>query len=61
MEIEHIDAGALDSVKEEFNIDVEPTPATLRLIQVTFTNMRIHRTCLKALDDSCELVDVHMK
>ena len=51
MEIEHIDAGALESVKEEFNIDVEPTPATLRLIQVTFPNMRIHRICLKALDD----------
>ena len=56
MEIEHIDAGALESVKEELNIDVEPTPATLRLIQVTFPNMRIHRTSLKALHKSCKLV-----
>ena len=49
MEIEHIDAGALELVKEELNIDVEPTPATLRLIQVTFFKMWADRTCIKAL------------
>jgi len=34
VEIEHIDASALEEVMQEFGIDVEPTPATLRLIQV---------------------------
>ena len=34
MEIEHIDAKALEDVMQELSIDVEPTPATLRLIQV---------------------------
>jgi hypothetical protein len=61
VEIEHIDAGALESVKEELSIDVEPTPATLRLIQVAFPNMWIHRTHPKALHEPCELVDAHMK
>ena len=56
MEIEHIDAGALESVKEELNIDVEPTPGTLRLIQVTFPDMRIHRAFVKMLHCSSKLV-----
>lgn len=34
VEIEHIDADALDSVASDLGIDVEPTPSTLRLIQV---------------------------
>ena len=34
VEIEHIDADALDSVAAELGLDVEPTPSTLRLIQV---------------------------
>lgn len=34
VEIEHIDADALDSVASELGLDVEPTPSTLRLIQV---------------------------
>ncbi len=33
MEIEHIDAKALEDVMQDLSIDVEPTPATLRLIQ----------------------------
>jgi phosphoribosylaminoimidazole carboxylase len=35
VEIEHIDAAALEQVERELGIDVEPTPSTLRLIQVT--------------------------
>ena len=34
MEIEHIDAKALENVMRDLNVDVEPIPATLRLIQV---------------------------
>lgn len=34
VEIEHIDADALDSVAAELGLAVEPTPSTLRLIQV---------------------------
>lgn len=34
VEIEHIDADALEEVARELDVDVEPTPATLRLIQV---------------------------
>lgn len=34
VEIEHIDADALDTVAAELGLDVEPTPSTLRLIQV---------------------------
>ena len=34
VEIEHIDAKALEDVMQDLGIDVEPTPATLRLIQV---------------------------
>lgn len=34
VEIEHIDASALENVMRDLGVDVEPTPATLRLIQV---------------------------
>ena len=34
VEIEHIDASALEDVMHSLSMDVEPTPATLRLIQV---------------------------
>ena len=34
VEIEHIDADALVAVQRELGVDVEPTPGTLRLIQV---------------------------
>ena len=34
VEIEHVDADALEAVGLELDIDVEPTPHTLRLIQV---------------------------
>ena len=34
MEIEHIDADALDAVQAELGVDVEPLPSTLRIIQV---------------------------
>ena len=34
VEIEHIDADALVAVQQELGVDVEPTPGTLRLIQV---------------------------
>ncbi|CAL8469156.1 g8697 [Coccomyxa elongata] len=33
VEIEHIDADALDTVAADLGLDVEPTPSTLRLIQ----------------------------
>lgn len=33
MEIEHIDADALEAVQAELGIAVEPQPATLRIIQ----------------------------
>lgn len=33
VEIEHVDVDALDSAASQFNVDVEPTPQTLRLIQ----------------------------
>lgn len=35
VEIEHIDADALVAVQQELGVDVEPTPGTLRLIQVS--------------------------
>ena len=34
VEIEHIDVDALESAASQFKLDVEPTPHTLRLIQV---------------------------
>ena len=34
VEIEHIDADALDAVQAELGVAVEPLPATLRIIQV---------------------------
>jgi phosphoribosylaminoimidazole carboxylase len=34
VEIEHVDADALAAVQRELGVDVEPTPGTLRLIQV---------------------------
>jgi phosphoribosylaminoimidazole carboxylase (NCAIR synthetase) len=34
VEIEHVDVDALESAASQFNVDVEPTPQTLRLIQV---------------------------
>ena len=34
VEIEHIDADALEAVQAELGVDVEPLPATLRVIQV---------------------------
>ena len=37
VEIEHIDAKALEDVIRDLNVDVEPIPATLRLIQVGVT------------------------
>ncbi len=33
VEIEHIDAGALEAVRAELGVAVEPTPGTLRVIQ----------------------------
>ena len=33
MEIEHIDADALEAVQAELGVDVQPLPATLRIIQ----------------------------
>ncbi|KAL0038459.1 hypothetical protein WJX77_007178 [Trebouxia sp. C0004] len=33
VEIEHVDVDALESAASQFNVDVEPTPQTLRLIQ----------------------------
>lgn len=35
VEIEHVDAQALESVQKDLGIDVEPIPRTLRVIQVT--------------------------
>ena len=37
VEIEHVDVDALESAAAQFNLDVEPTPHTLRLIQVCLT------------------------
>ena len=34
VEIEHVDVDALETAAAQFNLDVEPTPHTLRLIQV---------------------------
>ena len=34
VEIEHVDVDALESAASQFKVDVEPTPHTLRLIQV---------------------------
>ena len=34
VEIEHVDVDALETAAEQFSLDVEPTPHTLRLIQV---------------------------
>lgn len=36
VEIEHIDADALEEVVQQLGVEVEPTPATLRIIQVGF-------------------------
>ncbi len=33
VEIEHIDADALEAVQAELGVDVQPLPATLRIIQ----------------------------
>lgn len=35
VEIEHVDVDALETAAAQFSLDVEPTPHTLRLIQVT--------------------------
>jgi hypothetical protein len=35
VEIEHIDAGAMERVEEQTGVDVEPTPQTLRIIQAS--------------------------
>ena len=35
MEIEHVDVPALEAAAQHLAMDVEPTPATLSLIQVT--------------------------
>lgn len=45
VEIEHVDVEALETAAAEFNLDVEPTPHTLRLIQV-LTPKRILRPCI---------------
>ena len=34
VEIEHVDVDALETAAAQFSLDVEPTPHTLRLIQV---------------------------
>lgn len=34
VEIEHVDAAALERVVEELDIEVQPTPNTLKIIQV---------------------------
>ena len=39
VEIEHIDAGALEDVVQNLNVDVEPTPGTLRLIQAGLSHL----------------------
>lgn len=40
VEIEHVDVDALESAASQFNVDVEPTPQTLRLIQVQSCHQR---------------------
>ena len=41
VEIEHIDASALEDVAQNLSVDVEPTPGTLRLIQVGLASCRL--------------------
>lgn len=40
VEIEHIDADALESAAQESGVDVEPTPATVRIIQDKYAQKR---------------------
>ena len=41
VEIEHIDADAMQAVADAVGCDVEPTPSTLRTIQVRIHNDRV--------------------
>ena len=42
VEIEHVDVDALESAAQQFKLDVEPTPHTLRLIQAFTINSCMH-------------------
>lgn len=46
VEIEHVDVDALETAAAQFSLDVEPTPHTLRLIQVSqlITSIGYHST-----------------
>jgi len=45
VEIEHIDADALEAVHRDLGLDVEPTPAMLRLIQARHMDVVTHKLC----------------
>ena len=45
VEIEHVDVPALEAAARQLAMDIEPTPATLELIQVMSTNLAIHQAC----------------
>jgi len=49
VEIEHIDAGALEAVRAELGVAVEPTPGTLRVIQARALTLNLSRLAPPAL------------
>ena len=50
VEIEHVDVDALESAAAQFNLDVEPTPHTLRLIQVLEFHTHASACMLDSID-----------
>lgn len=51
VEIEHVDVDALETAAAQFSLDVEPTPHTLRLIQVSQLTQSIN---------VCQLAPAHV-
>ncbi|KAL3141483.1 hypothetical protein ABBQ32_005045 [Trebouxia sp. C0010 RCD-2024] len=55
VEIEHVDVEALETAAAQFNLDVEPTPHTLRLIQDKFVQKQHFRQAHVPVGDFLEV------
>lgn len=55
VEIEHVDVDALESAASQFNVDVEPTPQTLRLIQDKFVQKQHFKQANVPIGDYLEV------